>query len=143
MPVYLFLLAYHNIEMLTFTEPHSYFNHYCTATTGKKEEARAALHLAPFHSISLAVSISNGHLVLNVMIHAMHEKTENRMGLQKSRYLPTSLTSFGSALSSVFVAFGSAESSRCFTGPSGHLTSPPEGISMCEQAQKERNEVHV
>lgn len=65
------------------------------------------------------------------------------MGLQKSKYLHASLTSFKSALSSVFVAFGSVESSRCFIFPSGHLTSPPEGISMCEQAQKERNEVYV
>lgn len=87
------------------------------------------------------------------VIHATHERnlcalnqnTEKGMGLQKSRYLHASLTSFKSALSSVFVVFGSVESSRCFIHPSGHLTSPPEGISMCEQAQKkkERNEVHV
>lgn len=83
------------------------------------------------------------------MIYAMHERnlcalnqnTEKGMGLQKSRYLHASLTSFKSALSSVFVAFGSEESSRCFILPSGHLTSPPEGISMCEQAQKKKKEM--
>lgn len=115
-----------------------------------KRKLRALHHLTPFHSILSAFSIFSGPLLLNFLIHAMHERnlsalkrnTKKTMGLQKSRYLPASLT-FESALSSVFVAFGSVESSRCFTGPSGHLTSPPEGISMCEQAQKERHEVHV
>lgn len=69
--------------------------------------------------------------------------TENRTGLQEGRYLPTSMTTLESALSSVFIAFGGMQSSRRFTVPSGRLASPPVRISTCEQAQKERNEVHV
>lgn len=103
---------------------------------------------APFQSISFqqsssAFSFSNAPLnALDFMIHAMKKyfkiwSPENRTGLQEGRYLPTSITTLESALSSVFIAFGGMQSSRRFTVLSGRLTS------MCEQAQKERNEVHV
>lgn len=84
-----------------------------------------------------AFSISNARLnALNFMIHAVDEKTflllNGRLGSEwDRRCVPASFTPLQSALSSVFVAFGSVESSRCFTPPPGHLTLPAVGVSMC------------
>lgn len=167
MPVYLFLLAYPIKQILTFTLPHGYFNRclqppqrFTPEDLGtllgiclefivnrSKNTKRKLPAVAPFHSVSSAVSVSNGPLVVLNFYDSRDAREKplrseperwTGMGLQKSRYLHASLTSFQSALSSVFVTFGSVESSRCFIFPSGHLTSPPEGISMCEQAQKKK-----